>query len=238
MADYQRGAHADVEPVGTLEFACYQLACGVADGFQAFDEEHRDARNEFHHRAHLDAQAEDVGDFVDNFIPGAAGEASDAHADYNTEKQRLAEHAEFAFQSLGVDFQTVHAGNLVETLVYGPCKGHKTCAERLWNRDSVHAVVESLEFLGRDIGQDKRDDIADYGTEESPRERVAGEVDYGADEGEVPVVPEVDVDGARGLGEEHQKVDAQTHGDDERAHGSVVGHRGGCGPSHVEHLEL
>ena len=54
----------------------------------------------------------------------------------------------------------------------------------------------------------------------------------------MPVVPQVDVDRAGRLGDEHEQVDTEADGDYERAHGGVVGHGCGCGPAHVEHLEL
>ena len=54
----------------------------------------------------------------------------------------------------------------------------------------------------------------------------------------MPVVPKVDVYGAGGFGEEHEKIDAETHRDDECSDGSVVGDRGGCRPAHVEDFQL
>ena len=65
-------------------------------------------------------------------------------------------------------------------------------------------VVEALELVGGIVGHDQGDDVADDGGEEAPQDAVAGEVDHGTDEGEVPVVPEVDVDRAGGLGNKHQ----------------------------------
>ena len=107
-------------------------------------------------------------------------------------------------------------------------------AERLRDGDAVHAVVVFLELVGCQVCHDEGDDVADDGCEESPPDVAAGEVDHGADEGEVPVVPQVDVDSLGGLGEEHHDVHCQADRDDEGADRRVIGHRGCCGPSHVE----
>ena len=54
----------------------------------------------------------------------------------------------------------------------------------------------------------------------------------------MPVVPQVDIDGARAARDEQQEVDTQADGDDEGTDSRIVGHSGCCGPSHVEDLEL
>ena len=54
----------------------------------------------------------------------------------------------------------------------------------------------------------------------------------------MPVVPKINVDRACSLGEEHQQVDSEAHGDDERSHGRVVGNGCGSGPAHVEYMQL
>ena len=54
----------------------------------------------------------------------------------------------------------------------------------------------------------------------------------------MPVVPQVDVNGAGAAEEEKDEIDTKTDGDDERADKGVIGYRG-CGrPAHIEHLKL
>ena len=111
-------------------------------------------------------------------------------------------------------------------------------SSRLWDADAFEGVV-FLETLGGEVGHDEREHVAYDGGKVAPCQTLAlHEIDHGAYESEVPVVPQVDVDGARGLGEHHQGVDAQADGYDECTHGGVVGHGGGGGPAHVEDVEL
>ncbi len=97
MADYKSRAHADAQAVGPLKLAGNQAAGSVGDRFQTFDEEHRDARNQFHDGSHLDAKAEDIGNLVDNLAPGLTRQAANADPDYDSKEQGLAEHTEFLF---------------------------------------------------------------------------------------------------------------------------------------------
>ncbi len=66
-----------------------------------------------------------------------------------------------------------------------------------------------LELVGGEVGCHESYDVADDGSEISPSKALARkEIDNGADEGEVPVVPQVDVHGSCGLGQKHQEVNA------------------------------
>ena len=196
------------------------------------------SRVAFHDGAHLDAQAEDVGNLVDEFTAVLATEGTDDAAHENTEEKGFTQQAELLFHAFGVDVEPVEAGNAVEPFVDESGKGYESLAEGLGNGNAFHLVVESLELVGCEVGKHKGDNVADDGCEEAPQDAVGSKIDYGADEGIVPVVPQVNVDGAGGLGQQHDNVDRQADGDDEGTHRCVVGDGGGCGPTHVEHLEL
>ena len=70
----------------------------------------------------------------------------------------------------------------------------ETCAERLGNGDTLHLVVESLEFVGGIVGHNQGNDVADNSGEETPPDIVAGKINDCADKCEMPVVPKVDID--------------------------------------------
>ena len=95
-----------------------------------------------------------------------------------------------------------------------------------------------METLGGEVGQHQGDDVADDGAEEAPADAARHEEDHGPDEGKVPVVPQVDVDGLGAAQAQQHEVDGQAHGDDEGAYQRVVGHRGGGWPAHVEDLQF
>ena len=96
-----------------------------------------------------------------------------------------------------------------------------------------------LELVCREVGHDEGEHIADDSGKVAPSEALAlYEIHHSTDEGKVPVVPQVDVHRAGGLGEHHQGVDTQADGNNESPHGGVVSYGGGGGPTHVENAEL
>ena len=112
-------------------------------------------------------------------------------------------------------------------------------AEGLWNGDALHTRVELLELRSGPVGYYQCDDVADDGAKEAPKQTlVSGKVDDTANEGEVPVVPEVDIIRAGGAEQQHHDVHTQADGNDERAHRGTVCHSGGSRPSHVEGIQL
>ena len=238
MTDDQSGRHADIELLVGAELLGDEFARGLRDGLQALDEERGDAGDEFHHGAHLDAQTQSGGNVVHHSLPALAGQTADDDADEHTQEERFAEEAELLLHALRVDVHLVDAGHVVEHLVDGDGKRHEALTEGLGDADALHAGIEFLEAFGAHVGQHEGDDVAHDGGEEAPHDAAGHEVDDGADEGEVPVVPQVDVHRARAAQQEQHEVHAQADGNDERAHQRVVGHGGGCGPAHVEHLQL
>ena len=184
-----------------------------------------------------DAQAQDIGNAVYQFVRILAGQGSDAAAHDYAKEKRVAHDAELSFHSFRVDVQLVKARNLVEQLVDDQRERHESLAERLRDGDAVHLVVVRLELLAGQVGHHHCDDVADDSGEESPPDVSGSEINHRPDEREVPIVPKVDVDGLGGFGQQHKDVDAQTYRNDERADGRVVRHGSCGGPSHVENLE-
>ena len=231
MADDHGGRHADIDFL-SVELALHHLLRLLGNGFQTLDEQRGDARNELHDGAHGDAEEQ-------HFLHVELCQQADKGAHDDAEHQGLAQHAELLLQPLGIDVQLLKAGNLVERLAHNEGKGHETLAEGLRNADALPFGIILLKTVGGKVGHHQRDDIAHDGCEVAPQQAlVHHEIGHGTDEGEMPVVPKVDVHRARAFGDEQQEVHTQANGNDERTHGSVVGHGGGGGPPHVEHLEL
>ena len=238
VADDQGRTHADVQTGILTEFAGYHLARGIGNGAQTFDEQSRDARNQLHDGSHLDTQSEDTRNAVHQFLPVLAGQCADAASHQYAEEERFAQDAEFLLHALRVDIQFVEPRNQVERLVDEDGERHEPLAERLRDGDAVHLIIEFLEFGSRIVGGYQRQDITDDGSEETPCDVVHRVVDHRADESEMPIVPQVDVDGLCRFGEEHQDVHSEAYGNDECAYRRVVS-PGGCRrTSHVEHFEV
>ena len=91
-------------------------------------------------------------------------------------------------------FNFVKTGDFVQCFIDDYGKWNETCAERLGNGDTLHLVVESLEFVGGIVGHNQGNDVADNSGEETPPDIVAGKINDCADKCEMPVVPKVDID--------------------------------------------
>ena len=231
MTNDQCWRHADVDFL-TSPLLLNHLLRLLSNRFQTVDEELGDTGDELHHSTHRHTEEEHLLDVQ-------LGHSTNQGAYNHTQHDRLTQYAEFLLQSLGIDVELREAWNLVEQPVDGDGEGRKTLTERLWDGDAIHIVVVALELLGCEVGHHQCDDVADDGGEVAPCQRlVHDEICHSTNEGEVPVVPEVDVDRAGTFGNEQQEVDAQTDGDDECANGSVVSYSCSCGPAHVEYTEL
>ena len=162
----------------------------------------------------------------------------DDHTHDDTEDKGLAEHAKLLLQTLGIDIEFVETRNAVQEPPQADGKRRETLAERLWHGDARKIVI-LLEPVGRQVGHDKGEDVTHDSCEITPEKAlVEDKIDHGTDEGKMPVVPQVDVDSARSLRDDHEEVDAKTDGDDEGTHSGVVSHRSGSGPAHVEDAEI
>ena len=238
MSDDESRGHTDVELLVSSEFLCDEFARGFRDRLETFNEESCDAWDEFHDSTHLDTESEGCRDVVDEFLSVLASEASDDNTDDDTEEERFSEESELLLHSLCIDVELIEAWNAVEHLTNADGDRREALTERLWDGYAFHAWIEFLELLGGHVGKDEGDDIADDGGEETPHDAVGEEIDYGTDECEMPVVPQVDVHRACEASEQQQEVDTEANWDDECAHGGVVSHGCGCRPSHVEDVKL
>ena len=230
MADDQGGAHADMHFLA-VEFGLHQFRGLFGNGFQSFNEERGNAGDKFHDRTHGDTQEEH---FLDVELCGG----TDKYTYDDTQYQRFAQYAELLFHSVGVNVQLGEAGNLVQCLIYKDSERREALAERLGDGDTVQVIV-FLELVCCQVGAYKCDDVANDGCEIAPCQAFShNEIRYGTDEGEVPVVPKVDVHRTGGLRDEHQHVYAQTNRNNQGTYGRVVCHGCRCGPAHVEYVQL
>ena len=92
-----------------------------------------------------------------------------------------------------------------------------------------------LDERGGDVADDQDDDLVDDGGTDAEHDVIEDDGDHGTREGEVPVVPDVDVGRLGGVGDQHHDVDQQAQRDDDRADHGTHGDGGGGGPAHVHH---
>ena len=113
---------------------------------------------------------------------------------------------------------------MVDDPVGEPGQGHEGAGEAVGDGDALQAVVLGHGGGGK-VADDQHDDHVDGGGDTGHQ---------GAGEGEVPVVPDVNVDGLGGVGEQHDDVHHQAQGDDHGANIGGHGDGGGGGPAHVD----
>ena len=106
------------------------------------------------------------------------------------------------------------------------------------NTDALEIIV-LLKFRGSDICKNQRDDVTHDSGEIAPGEALThDEIGHGTNESIVPVVPQVNVERARGLRQQHEHIDAQADRNDKRTHCCIVGNRRCSRPAHIEDVEL
>ena len=99
-------------------------------------------------------------------------------------------------------------------------------------RDAGHGEG-LLNQRGGVVAENHDDDHVDDGGDEAHHDVVGDDGHEGAGEGEVPVVPDVNVDGLRGVGKKHHDVDDEAERDDEHTDVGAHGDGGGSGPADV-----
>ncbi len=184
-----------------VEFGLYQFLRLFRDRFQTVNEERCDARYKLHYCTHGDTEEQYLLDIE-------FGSHTDKGTHDNTQDKRLTQYTELLLQSVCVNVEFGETGNHVEHLVYEDSKRHETLAEGLGNGDTVEVVI-FLELLCREIRTHQRNNIAHDGSKVSPHQALAhNEISDSPYESEVPVIPQVDVDSACRLGNEHQQIHA------------------------------
>ena len=228
MTYHERRAHADIYFL-TGPFLLNHFLSLLGNGFQTVDKQFGDTGNQLHHGTHRHTEEEHLLDIQ-------LGHGTNQGTHNHTQHQRLAEHTELLLQSFGINIELRESGNLIQQPVDANGKSRETLAERLRNADTVHIIIVALELLGSQVGHHQCNDVAHDGSEIAPCQTlIHHEIGHGTNESEMPVVPEVDIHRAGGLGNQHQEVHAQTDGDNQRTYGRVVSHGGSGRPSHVEH---
>ena len=231
MSDDKSWRHSD-EDFLAVEPAFHHLLCLLRNGHKSVDEEPGNARNEFHHSSHCDAEEQYL---LDVHLSQHANQCSYNHA----QDKGFAKHAKLLLQAFCIDVELREPGYEVETFVDEYGKGCEALAERLRDGYALHALVVALELGSSQVGHYECVDVANDCGKIAPNQAlVHHEISYCSDKGVVPIVPQVDVDCTCGFGDEHQEIYAQTDGDDEGSNGSVISHSSCSRPTHVEHAEL
>ena len=96
-----------------------------------------------------------------------------------------------------------------------------------------------LELVCRKVGHYQRDDIAHDSSKVAPDEALShNEIGNGTDEGEVPVIPQVDVHRTGATCNQQKEVDTQADRDNECTDSRVIGNGSSSRPTHIKHLQL
>ena len=217
---------------GAVELTLDHLLRLLGDGFQTLDKETGDTGNEFHNGTHRDSQKE-------NLLDIELSQTTDEGTNNDAQHQRFTQHAELLLQAVGIDIQAVEAWNHIKRFADNQGKRHKALTERLRDADALPLWIVFLELVGCKVCHHERDNIAHNGGKVAPRQRlVHHEICHSTNEGEVPVVPEVDIDSTRTLGDDQQEVDTQTDRNDECANRCIVSHSSCSRPPHIKNLQL
>ena len=231
MTNYQGWRHTDVHLL-TSPLLLHHLLRLLSDRLQSVDEKLGDTRNQLHHSTHGYTQEQHLLDIQLSY-------STNQSAYDNTKHNGLTQHTKLLLQALSVDIELRETWNLVEQPVDANGKSREALAERLWDADAIHIVVITLELLGCQIGHHQRDDVAHDSCEIAPSQTlIHHEICHSTNEGEVPVVPQVDVDRTCTFGYEQQEVHTQTDGNDQCAYSRIVCHSCSSRPTHIEHAQL
>ena len=229
MTNDQCRRHANINFLA-LELLLHHFLSLFRNGFQSIDEEACDAWYQFHHCTHRHTQRQYCLD-----VQLGSNTNEDAHND--TQHQRFAQDTKLLLQSLGIHIQFGKARNQVKPFVNQHSKGGETLAERLRNRDA-RQVIMGLKLLGSQVSHNKRDNIANDGSEIAPCQRLTHhKVSHSTDKGEMPIIPEINVYGTCTFSNKEQEVDTKQNRDNQGAYGRIVSHSGSSRPSHVKHLQ-
>src|SRR5690606_16831594 len=153
-------------------------------------------------------------------------------AEDEADHDRFADEFQLFLDERRVDFDPVHAGDFVIDFVQQQIDGNGGDGKPLGNGNAGKADL-LLHPLGRNVGEFERDDAVGGGPQEPVPEASRDRHDDGAREGEVPEVPDVDVDGFRQPQQQHGEVDQNDHRNDDGADPGGEGHARGGRPAGV-----
>ena len=231
MSDNQCWRHTYIY-LFTVKLLLHHLLSLLRDRHQSIDKQLGDTWYQLHHSSHSHTKEQYL---LDVHLSQSTNQGSNNHTQY----QWLTQHTELLLQSLCINIQLRESGNHIEALVHQHSKWCKALNKWLWDRNSLHTLIVALELRSRKVSHHQCVDIAHDSSKVSPCQTlVHHKVSHCTDKGEVPVVPQVDIYGTCGLGYQHQEVNPQTDGDNQRAYSRVIGHSCSSRPTHIEHAKL
>ena len=238
MTGADGGVEADVDLAARGEMLLDERGGGVGDGKQSLHQQGGHAGDEDHDGTHRDRDVEEglgggaIG--VGGGQKAVACEDSDDQADDGPQHDGVAKNAKLLLEPAHVYVDVLDDRDAVEDPVDGEGDGRVGTREAVGDRDAGKAEG-LLDERGGEVPDDENDDLVDDGGGDAQAHVVGHDGDEGAREGEVPVVPDVDVGGLRGVGEQHEHVHQKPQRDDDRPDDGAHGDGRGCGPSHVHH---
>ena len=231
MTNNQSWRHADIYFL-TVELILYNLLSLLRDRHKSVDKEFGDTWNKLHNSTHGNTKEQ-------NLLDIKLSQSSNQCTNDYTKYQWLAKHSELLLKSLSIDIELRETRNHIEALIDEHSEWSETLNERLWDRDSLHTLVVALELRSSKVCHNQRVDVAhDSGKIAPCQALIHNEISYRANEGEVPVVPQVDIYGTCGLGNEHQEVNTQTNGDNQSSNCCVISYCCCSRPTHIENAKL
>lgn len=171
--------------------------------------------------AHEDGHGQNARD--GGAVSGGAGQEAiaskqaDKQADDGTQKDGLTKDAELLLHRTNVDVDLVQARNLVDNPVDG--EGDRSVSTGEAVRDGDAGEAEGLlDQRSGQVADDEDDNLVDDSGGDTKSDVVGNDGNESAGEGEVPVVPDIDVSGLGGVGEQHEHVHEQAQRNDDGAH--------------------
>ena len=165
-------------------------------------------------------------------------EGDDAHhePDEETEDDRITEDAPVFLNILGIPVDFLDAGDLPEHPVGGDCEGNAGAGGEVGDGDAGQ-TVEVLDGFGNPVTEEQRPGGSNSGGKEPQVEILAHDGDQGTDEGEVPEIPDIDIQGLGEPDEQQDHIDQDRDGDDPQP--DLGGKRDGGGrrPANIHNVE-
>ncbi len=232
VAGAHGGVKANVDLAAVLEAGLDEVGSGLLDGHQALHQQRSHLGDQHHDGAHEDGHCQNARLAVLAGKNAVAGQDANEQANDGAQKNRLAKDAKPVLHGTNIDVDLVEAGNAVDDPVDGVGDGRVGAGKAVGDRDTGQAQG-LLDQGSGDVADDQDDDLVDDCRRDAKHHIVGDDGHQGTREREVPVVPNVDVGGLGGVGDQHHDVDQQAQRNDDRAHDGAHGNGTGGGPAHV-----
>jgi hypothetical protein len=230
----EMAADADLTVTGAL---LDELAGGFRHRDQTLHQDLHHARQQQHDGGEAHAGLQHLDHHRRRRQHRPVADQAEDQADHQAEHHRLAEDAEPALDGVGVEIDVTQTGGAFDQPVDGD--GDRQDRPRGEGGDR-HAgdAVEALHAAGRPVGEEQAHRGHQGGGGDAHRQRAGGGDDQRADEGEVPEVPDVDVERPGQAAEQHQDVDGDADRDDPQPDRRAEGDRRGRWPTDVDDVAL